>query len=55
MFFLIGLLVLAADIYGIVKTFQSKAGTGSKVLWTLFILLLSPIGIIFWFFMGPKK
>lgn len=50
-----GLLILIADIYAIVKTLQSSAQTGSKVIWILVILLLPLIGVIVWWFMGPKK
>ena len=49
-----GLLVLTADIYAIVKTLGSSASTGSKVLWIIVILLLPVIGVIFWFFAGPR-
>jgi hypothetical protein len=49
-----GLLVLIADIYAIVKTLGSSASTGSKVLWIIVILLLPVIGVIFWFFAGPR-
>ena len=50
-----GLLILIADIYAIVKTLQSSAQTGSKVIWILVILLLPLIGVIVWWFMGPRK
>lgn len=49
-----GLLVLVADIYAIVKTIQSPAETGAKVLWIVVILVLPLIGVILWFFLGPK-
>ncbi len=49
-----GLLVLIADIYAIVKTLGSSASTGSKVLWIIVILLLPVLGVIFWFFAGPR-
>jgi len=51
---LVGLLVLAANIYAIVKTLQSAADTGAKVLWILLILVLPVIGLIAWFFAGPR-
>lgn len=50
----LGLLVLAASVYAIVKTLQSNAPTGVKVVWIVLILLLSPITLIFWFLWGPK-
>ncbi|MEX0694858.1 MAG: PLDc N-terminal domain-containing protein [Rhodospirillales bacterium] len=49
-----GLLILIADIYAIVKTLGSSASTGSKVVWILVILLLPILGLILWFFAGPR-
>ena len=49
-----GLLILISDIYAIVKTLGSSASTGSKVLWVIVILLLPILGVIFWFFAGPR-
>ncbi|WP_085900646.1 PLDc N-terminal domain-containing protein [Kiloniella majae] len=51
---ILGLLLLVANIWAIVKIFQSGATTGSKVLWIVLILLLPVIGLILWFLMGPK-
>jgi hypothetical protein len=51
---ILGLLLLIANIWAIVKIFQSGATTGSKVLWIVLILLLPVIGLILWFLMGPK-
>lgn len=52
---IVGLLVLIADIWAIVSTFQSKAPTGKKVFWIVFILILPVIGFTLWFFAGPKS
>ncbi|NRG17901.1 PLDc N-terminal domain-containing protein [Rhizobiales bacterium] len=51
---LLGLLVLAVDIYAIVKTLGSGAGTGAKVIWILVILVLPLLGVILWFLFGPS-
>jgi hypothetical protein len=51
---LIGLLILAADIWAIVSVVQSGASTGKKVLWILLVLLLPVIGLILWFLLGPR-
>lgn len=51
---ILGLLVLIADIYAIVKTLQSSAGTGAKVLWILLIIILPLLGFILWLLLGPK-
>ncbi len=51
---LFGLIVLIADIYALVKTWQSTASTGAKLLWTLLILVLPVLGFIIWLIAGPK-
>lgn len=51
---LLGLLILIADIWAIVNVFQSRAGTGAKVIWIVLILVLPVIGLIIWFIAGPR-
>jgi hypothetical protein len=51
---IIGLLILIADVYAIVKVVQSGATTGVKVLWIVVILLFPVLGLIIWWFAGPK-
>lgn len=48
-----GILVLFADIYAILKIFQSGATTSMKAIWILALLLLPLLGFIAWFFVGP--
>lgn len=55
MFSLFGILVLIADVYGIIQIIQSKAADMKKVLWVVLIILLPILGVILWYFMGPKK
>ncbi len=50
----LGLLILIANVYAIVKIVQSGASTGAKVIWIVLILLLPILGLIIWFFAGPK-
>lgn len=51
---LLGLLILVADIWAIVKTVQSGASTGAKVFWIVLILILPLLGLIIWLFAGPR-
>lgn len=51
---IIGLIILIANIWAIVKIVQSNATTGMKVLWILIILILPVLGLIIWFLAGPK-
>jgi hypothetical protein len=49
-----GLLVLIADIWAIVNILQSGADTAKKVLWTVVVIVLPVLGLVLWFFFGPK-
>jgi hypothetical protein len=48
------LIVLIADVWAIINIFQSSADTGSKVLWTVVVIVLPVVGFILWYFFGPK-
>ncbi len=52
---ILGFIILIADIWAIVNILQSGATTGMKVFWTVVVLLLPVIGLIAWFFLGPKS
>ncbi len=49
-----GLLILAADIWAIINTVQSKASNGAKVIWILVILILPILGLILWLLFGQR-
>jgi hypothetical protein len=51
---LLGLLLLVANVYAIVKTVQSNATTGTKVAWVVAILIFPLLGFAIWFFFGPR-
>lgn len=51
---LIGLLILIANVWAIIRVVGSAASTGRKVLWVVLILLLPVLGVILWFLLGPK-
>ena len=52
---LFALLVFVADIWAVINVFQSPAPGGRKALWVVLIFLLPLIGLIVWFFAGPRK
>ncbi len=52
---MIGLLVFVADIYAIVTVLKSKVTGGAKFLWCFLIVILPVLGLIIWFFAGPKN
>lgn len=51
---LLGLIILIADIWAIIKTIESSATTGTKVVWVVVILLLPILGLILWLLLGRK-
>jgi len=52
---LFGVLVLIADVWAILNIFQSSATTGSKALWIVLVLVLPLLGVIIWYFAGPRE
>lgn len=52
---IIGLLILAADIWAILNIFQSRESTGTKALWIVLVLVLPVLGLLIWYFAGPKS
>ncbi len=50
---IIGLLILIADIFAIIKIAQSSATAGNKILWILGVILFPVVGLIVWYFAGP--
>ena len=51
---LIGVLILICDIYAILRIAGSGASPGMKALWIVLVLLLPFLGLIIWWFVGPK-
>jgi hypothetical protein len=49
-----GLLILAGDIWAIINILQSSASNEKKILWVVVVALLPLIGLILWYFMGPR-
>lgn len=51
---IIGVLILIADIYAILKIAESPSSTGKKALWIALVVLLPIAGLIIWYLLGPK-
>ena len=49
-----GLLILAGDIWAVINILQSSASNEKKLLWTLVVVLLPLLGLILWYFLGPR-
>ena len=51
---LVGLIILALDIWAIINVLKSGAETGKKILWVLLIVLLPVVGLVIWAILGPR-
>jgi hypothetical protein len=49
-----GLLILIADVWAIATILQSGASTELKVLWVVIVAVLPVLGVVLWYFLGPK-
>ena len=50
-----GMLVLAGDIWAIINIAQSGISAEKKLLWILVVLLLPLLGLVLWYFLGPRN
>jgi len=51
---IVGLLILAGDIWAIINIFQSSVSNEKKLIWILAVVLLPLLGLILWFLLGPR-
>ena len=52
---ILGLLVLIGDVWAIISIFQSGASNEKKALWIVLVVLLPLLGLILWYFLGPRS
>ncbi|AGT10468.1 PLD nuclease N-terminal domain-containing protein [Paracoccus aminophilus] len=52
--FLFGLILFALDVWAIASVINSGESGRTKVIWVLIIAFLPVIGLIAWWFAGPK-
>ena len=51
---ILGLLILIGDVWAIINILQSSASNQKKLVWTVVVVLLPLLGLILWFFFGPR-
>ena len=52
--YIFGLILFVLDIWAIYKIVTSGATTLAKFGWSILIIILPLIGLIIWYFAGPK-
>ena len=50
----LGVLILIGDIWALINILQSSAANSKKLLWVVVVVLLPLVGLILWYFMGPR-
>ena len=50
-----GVLVLAGDVWAIINISQSAVSNEKKLVWIVAVLLLPLLGLILWYFLGPRS
>ena len=51
---LVGVLILTGDIWAIINILQSSVSNEKKLIWIIAVVLLPLLGLILWFFLGPR-
>ncbi|MGR3197393.1 MAG: PLDc N-terminal domain-containing protein [Paracoccus sp. (in: a-proteobacteria)] len=51
---LFSFIVFALDVWAIASIINTDASNKSKILWILLIVILPILGLIIWYFAGPK-
>ena len=49
-----GFLVLIGDVWAMINIFQSAVSNEKKLIWIVAVLLLPVLGLILWYFLGPR-
>ena len=50
----LGALILIGDIWALINILQSSFATDKKLLWVIVVALLPLVGLILWYFLGPR-
>ena len=52
--FIIATIIFALDVWAIASIINSNESNGTKLIWILLVALLPVLGLIIWWFAGPK-
>lgn len=52
--YIFSILIFVLDVWAIASVINSDATRNQKIIWVLAIAILPVVGLIAWYFMGPK-
>ena len=54
MSYVFGIIIFVLDVWAIASIINSNESNGTKLIWILLVALLPVVGLIIWWFAGPK-
>ncbi|MFC3170047.1 PLD nuclease N-terminal domain-containing protein [Paracoccus fontiphilus] len=52
--YVFGIIIFVLDVWAIASVINTNVSTGTKILWIALIAILPVLGLIIWYFAGPK-
>ncbi|KGJ05685.1 Phospholipase_D-nuclease N-terminal [Paracoccus halophilus] len=52
--FIFGIIIFALDVWAIASIINTSESNGTKLIWILLVVVLPVVGLIIWWFAGPK-
>ncbi|MCF3974389.1 PLD nuclease N-terminal domain-containing protein [Paracoccus salsus] len=52
--YIFGIIIFVLDVWAIASVINTNETTGTKILWIALIAILPVLGLIIWYFAGPK-
>ncbi|MTH78241.1 PLD nuclease N-terminal domain-containing protein [Paracoccus aestuariivivens] len=52
--YLFGIIIFALDVWAIASIINTNVQTSTKILWIVLVAFLPLLGLIIWWFAGPK-
>ena len=52
--YVFGIIIFVLDVWAIASVINTNVSMGTKILWIALIAILPVLGLIIWYFAGPK-
>lgn len=52
--YVFGIIIFVLDVWAIASVINTNVSLGTKILWIALIAILPVLGLIIWYFAGPK-
>ena len=52
--YIFGTIIFLLDVWAIASIINTNESTGTKVLWIAIVAILPVVGLLIWWFAGPK-